>query len=207
MERVGHGGCWIWRRDRDDQVTVPDSGATKEIWRDWARQRRSDLDWEELSAAVVEGLTSWIAPDNYQTVLVFLPLAEEINLEPLLSADSQTRFVATRTPDRGGALSVHELGGPLEVHRLGFLQPHESARRVGPDEIDIALLPGLAFDLFGNRLGRGAGYFDRLLLATRQGAKLVGVVPSDLVVDELPVSAHDVPVGFLATEEGVIETA
>ncbi|MCP3998194.1 MAG: 5-formyltetrahydrofolate cyclo-ligase [bacterium] len=188
-------------------MTIPSPDAPKDTWRTWALQRRATLNWEELSTAVAEGLGSWIPPDNYQTVLVFLPLAEEINLEPLLSADSETRFVATRTPDRGGDLSIHELGGPLEVHRLGFLQPHESARRVGPDEIDIALLPGLAFDLFGNRLGRGAGYFDRLLLATRQGVRLVGVVPSDLVVDELPVSAHDVPVGFLATEEGVIETA
>ena len=78
---------------------------------------------------------------------------------------------------------------------------------VGPDEIDIALLPGLAFDLFGNRIGHGAGYFDRLLRATRQGARLVGVVPAKLVVDRLPIDPHDIPVDYLATEEGVIATA
>ena len=61
--------------------------------------------------------------------------------------------------------------------------------------------------MFMNVLGNGAGYFDRLLRATRPSAKHVGVVPSDLVVDELPVEAHDVAVDYLATEEGVIETA
>ncbi len=152
-------------------------------------------------------LSDWVVPDNYQTVLVFLPLPEEVNLNPLIERDAETRFVATRTPDRGGDLSIHELGGPLEVHRLGFLQPHASARRVSPDEIDVALLPGLAFDLYGNRLGRGAGYFDRLLRGTRHGAKLVGVVPAALVVDQLPVDPHDMPADYLATEEGVIETA
>ena len=187
-------------------MTLPEF-ESKEEWRAWARAVRAEVDWEEISDAVVAGLGEWIVPDNYRTVLVYLPMSGEINLGPLLEADTETRFVATRTPDHGGELSVHELGGPLEVHRLGFLQPHSSARMVSPDEIDVALLPGLAFDLFGNRLGRGAGYFDRLLRATRQGAKLVGVVPTALVVDRLPTEAHDMPVDYLATEEGVIETA
>ena len=185
----------------------PSPEAGKQEWREWARKQRESIDWPGVSEAVVAALQSWIVPNNYQTVLVFLPMVNEVDLNGLLEADSETRFVATRTPDSGGDLSVHELGGPLEVHRLGFLQPHESARRVGPDEIDIVLLPGLAFDLYGNRLGRGAGYFDRLLLATRTGAKLVGVVPADLVVDRLPAEPHDVAVGYLATEEGIIETA
>lgn len=186
---------------------MPGPQSPKDEWRTWARRQRAALDWEAISTAVVDSLRKWITPDNYQTVLVFLPLAEEVNLTPLVEQDSETRFVATRTPDRGGELSVHELGGPLEVHRLGFMQPHESARRVGPDEIDIALLPGLAFDLFGTRLGRGAGYFDRLLRSTRPTARLVGVVPTDLVVDRLPAADHDMPVRYLATEEGVVETA
>ncbi len=186
---------------------LPSPEAGKQEWRTWARRQREAVDWTVVSDAVVAGLKSWVVPDNYQTVLVFLPMAGEVDLNGLLEADRETRFVATRTPDSGGDLSVHELGGPLEVHRLGFLQPHESARRVGPDEIDIALIPGLAFDLYGNRLGRGAGYFDRLLPTTRPGAKLVGVVPADLVVDRLPADPHDVAMGYLATDEGVIETA
>jgi 5-formyltetrahydrofolate cyclo-ligase len=188
-------------------VTVPGSTAPKDEWRAWARVQRQTLDWEAISAQVVGSLRQWIKPDNYQTVLVFLPLPEEVNLNALIEGDSETRFVTTRTPERDRELSVHELGGPLEVHRLGFLQPHASARRVSPDEVDIALLPGLAFDLFGTRLGRGAGYFDRLLRSTRPGSTLVGIVPAALVVDRLPAEAHDMPVGYLATEEGVIETA
>lgn len=186
---------------------VPSPEAGKQEWRTWARTQREAIDWPSMSEAIVGGLQSWIVPNNYQTVLVFLPMPNEVDLNALLESDRETRFVATRTPDRGGELSVHELGGPLEVHRLGFLQPHDSARCVGPDEIDIALLPGLAFDLYGNRLGRGAGYFDRLLPATRAGAKLVGVVPAALVVDRLPSRPHDVAMDYLATDEGVIETA
>jgi 5-formyltetrahydrofolate cyclo-ligase len=189
------------------EAMLPSPESGKQEWRTWARDQRQAIDWPAVSKDIVGGLQGWIVPSNYQTVLVFLPMAGEVDLNGLIDADQETRFVATRTPDRGGELSVHELGGPLEVHRLGFLQPHDSARLVSPDEIDIALLPGLAFDLFGNRLGRGAGYFDRLMMATRPGAKLVGVVPAALVVDRLPNEPHDVAMNYLATDEGVIETA
>jgi 5-formyltetrahydrofolate cyclo-ligase len=188
-------------------VETPGPGSGKAEWREWARQRRASIDWATVSDEIVDALLRWMTPDEYQTVLVYFPLADEVSLSRLMNVDQQTRFVATRTPERDGALTVHELGGPLEVHRFGFLQPHASATMVGPDTIDVALLPGLAFDLHGNRLGHGAGYFDRLLLATRAGAKLVGVVPVAMVVDRLPVDAHDIPVRYLATEEGVIETA
>lgn len=190
-------------------MTAPPAGvaASKDDWRTWARTRREGLDWEALSMSVTEGLQAWMLADSELTVLTYLPMGGEINLVPLMESESEVRFVATRTPDRGFDLSIHELGGPLEVHRFGYLQPHPSAREVGVHEIDIALLPGLAFDLFGNRLGHGAGYFDRLLRFTRPDARLVGVVPTDLVVDRLPADSHDIPVGYLATEEGVIETA
>jgi 5-formyltetrahydrofolate cyclo-ligase len=185
----------------------PRASSSKDEWREWAKSARAAVDWEESSAAIVDGLRRWIVPSDYLTVLVFLPMIDEVNLSPLFDGDTSMRFVATRTPERGGDLSVHVLRGPLEVHRFGFLQPHSSAPVVSPDEVDIALLPGLAFDLFGNRLGRGAGYFDRLLRATRRDAKHVGVVPAALVVDRLPTDRHDIPMEHLATEEGVIETA
>lgn len=185
---------------------APGPDSPKGDWREWAKRARAELDWVSVSESIVQNLQRWIVPNDYLTVLVFLPMSHEVNLVPLLEGDPTTRFVATRTPDRG-ELTVHELGGPLEVHRFGFLQPHSSATLATPDEIDIALLPGLAFDLFGTRLGRGAGYFDRLLSSTREDARRVGVVPADLVVDRLPADIHDIPVEYLATEEGVIETA
>lgn len=186
---------------------VPAAGASKDAWREWARLAREVVDWEPVSTAVVAGIRDWVAPLDVATILVYYPMPDEVNLTSMLGEHLGARFVATRTPQYGSELTVHELGGPLEVHRFGFLQPHASAPSVSPDEIDIALIPGLAFDLWGNRLGHGAGYFDRLLRATRPGMQRVGVVPSALVVDRLPTEPHDVPVDYLATEEGVVATA
>ena len=184
----------------------PDIDADKTAFREWAIAEREGLDWPELSRAIVASLREWPPLAAASTALGYLPLPNEIDLQPLLEGPS-LRWVATRTPDREGSLTIHELGGPLVVHRYGFLQPHPSAPQVAADSVDVFLVPGLAFDLFGNRLGRGAGYFDGLLSGARQGAFTVGVVPSGLVVDQLPVEPHDVVVGYLATEEGVVKTA
>lgn len=188
-------------------MAAPRRGADKSEWRRWAEQERASVDFSRVSAAVVEHLLAWPELARARWILLFLPLADEIDLRPLLEAGLEGSFCATHTPARGGRLTVHELGGPLEVHRYGFLQPHGSAPEVDPADLDLLLLPGLAFDLWGTRLGRGAGYFDRLLMQVSDDAALLGVTPSDLVVDRLPREPHDVPVGYLATEQGVIEVA
>ncbi len=185
---------------------MPKPEADKTRWRTWARRTRADLDFVTLSGAVVTELLDWPVLVGSRRVLLFLPLDNEIDLRSLLDAGLNCSFAATRTPERGGLLTAHELGGPLEVHRIGFLQPHASAPKVDPSELDLLLLPGLAFDLWGTRLGRGAGYFDRFLLQVPATATLVGVTPAGLVVDRLPSEPHDVPVWYLATEEGVIDT-
>ena len=188
-------------------IEPPAGAVPKDEFRAWARAARAQVDWPETSRRVVAGLLRWEPLRLADTVLVFLPMPLEVDLNPLLEAAPVRRFVTTRTPDDRGTLSIHELGGPLEVHRLGFLQPHARAPRVAPTDVDVFLLPGLAFDLWGNRLGRGAGYFDELLSHARSNATRVGVVPVSLVVDRLPTGPGDVIVRYLATEEGVLAVA
>lgn len=191
----------------DEPLPAPFPGAGKDEWRTWAKGRRAQLDVAGMSDAVVSGLLAWPALRAARTVLVYLPLPDEIDLAGLRSAGLSCRFATTRTPDRDGRLTVHDIEGPLEVHRMGFLQPHAMAPQIAPDEVDMALLPGLAFDLWGTRLGRGAGYFDEFLASASRSLTKVGVVPTPLVVDRLPREAHDQQMSFLATEEGIVGVA
>ncbi len=181
--------------------------ATKDDWRTWAKHQRTEVDWAEISQQIRAALLEWDPLAAAGSVLIYLPMAEEVNLQPLLDSDLECRWLSTRTPPSGRMLTVHELGGPLEVHPFGYLQPHASAQEVPAFDVDVFLVPGLAFDLWGDRLGWGAGYYDRLLAVARAEAPLVGIVPADLVVDRLPTEVHDVAMTHLATEEGVVETA
>ncbi len=178
----------------------PAPDAPKDEWRRWARAARAEVDFTAVSPLVTTALAGWSAIRPGSTVVTYFAMGDEVDLAGL--AEGEWRLAATRTPEHGG-LTVHELGGPLEVHRFGFLQPHRSAPQVAVSEIDAVLVPGLAFDLDGGRLGRGAGYYDGLLAAVAPETLLVGIAPEAVVVDHLPTEAHDVPMTHLATETGI----
>jgi 5,10-methenyltetrahydrofolate synthetase len=151
----------------------------------------------EISVRITAALGAWSQVRG--RMLLYLPLADEPDLRSIKGPE----LYVTRTPDDGGPLTVHRLGETLERHRLGFDQPIASEPEVDPSVIDIALVPGLAFDRHGHRLGRGSGYFDRLLPKLAEGGLRVGVAPQAVVVDRLPTEPHDATVTHLATEGGI----
>ena len=88
--------------------------------------------------------------------------------------------------------------------KFGLLEPDsDTARRVDPGKLDVLLVPGLAFDETGNRLGRGRGFFDRILQETT-GTKFALAYDFQLV-EEVPVEGHDVRMDFIATETKVVK--
>jgi 5-formyltetrahydrofolate cyclo-ligase len=100
-------------------------------------------------------------------------------------------------------LTLHDFASATVKNRFGILEPPSDALEFDPSLVDVALVPGLAFDLKGTRLGYGAGYYDRLLPRLRPGILIVGVTCDALVVPDLPREDHDVRMTHLATESGV----
>lgn len=152
---------------------------------------------DPVSARITVALGAWSRLRG--RVLLYLPLPDEPDLRSIEGPE----LCVTRTPDAGGPLTIHQLGGQLEQHHLGFDQPIASEPEIDPSTIDMALVPGLAFDRNGHRLGRGSGYFDRLLPQLPERALRVGVAPQAVVVDRLPSEPHDVTMTHLVTELGI----
>lgn len=90
---------------------------------------------------------------------------------------------------------------------FGILAPAPSAPAVHPSQVDVALVPGLGFTRSGGRLGYGGGYYDRWLAQASEGITTIGVGFDVQVRDVLPVAAHDVPLCYVVTEQGVIHCA
>ena len=70
--------------------------------------------------------------------------------------------------------------------------------------LSAVLVPGLAFDRYGGRLGRGAGVYDRFLAGLPATTLRIGLVPSAFLVDRLPTEPHDVPMHAVATERELV---
>ena len=103
------------------------------------------------------------------------------------------------------ASELHDFDADLATGRFGILEPKpEAIRPAAPDQIGAVLVPGLAFDETGNRLGRGMGYFDRLLQQAR-GTRIAMAFDFQLL-GEVPAEAHDARMDFVVTETKVIKT-
>jgi len=101
-------------------------------------------------------------------------------------------------PKRVTSLEDDLTYGPYHIQ-----QPHEkNTREIALPEIDVVVVPGVAFDRRGFRLGRGAGYYDRFLKNFPQGIPLIGLAFDFQILDSLPLEPHDLSVTRVVTNSG-----
>jgi len=86
--------------------------------------------------------------------------------------------------------------------RFGILEPVKELE-TDPKKIDVVIVPGVAFDKRGYRLGYGGGYYDNFLPKLRPDAKKIALCYEFQLMDSVPVESHDVPVNMLLTEENI----
>jgi 5-formyltetrahydrofolate cyclo-ligase len=92
----------------------------------------------------------------------------------------------------------------LEIGNYGIREPKAACALVVPhEEIDVVLIPAVAFDRRRQRIGYGGGYYDRFLPKVPRAAR-IGVVFSCQIIDEVSVGPYDIPAQRIVTEEGVI---
>ncbi len=142
-----------------------------------------------------------------RTLMAFLPISGEPDLtKPCRDAlAAGKRLCLPRIDwDRGTMTPalVRSLDTGLVTTRHGIREPGADAPGVGPAELDLVLVPGVAFDASGRRLGRGSGYYDRFLAPL--SVATVGVAFELQLVPEVPAGPGDVPVGAIVTERRFI---
>jgi 5-formyltetrahydrofolate cyclo-ligase len=101
--------------------------------------------------------------------------------------------------------AIEDLGRDVAPGYRGILEPQSRRTRTVPPEIlDLAFIPGVAFDLRGGRLGFGAGFYDRLLSRLPRGIPTVGLAFDFQVIPRLPFQSHDMLLEAIVTEHRVI---
>ncbi len=139
------------------------------------------------------------------TVLLYVTaFAEEISTRLCLlhALNAGKRLLCPRVDRAGNRLRLFQIGSleaDLAPGMLGIPEPRPGCPEVDPAEVDWALVPGLAFDPGGYRLGRGAGLYDRLLPALRPDAPCWALSFECQILASLPVEPHDVPIDGVQT--------
>ncbi|MFC4637587.1 5-formyltetrahydrofolate cyclo-ligase [Deinococcus hohokamensis] len=178
-------------------LNPPSPHAPKAEWRAWARETRAGV--PDGSGPLCRALSTFLQAQGVRRVLAYRALPGEPDVSALAGEFELLTSRARFRPEPH--LTLHPWATATELSRFGALQPPADAPRVALETVDAALLPALAFDRRGVRLGYGGGFYDRLLPGF--GGLIVGVVWSALVVPALPSEPHDVLADVLATETGV----
>jgi aminodeoxychorismate synthase component I/5,10-methenyltetrahydrofolate synthetase len=160
----------------------------------------------EFSAAILERLRALPEYRAAKSVLATLAIGKEWNSRPFAEAvlADGKMLVLPRVVKKPRSLelyAVRDLGADLVPGVWGIEEPDPArCRRVAIGDVDFVLVPALAVDREGYRLGYGAGYFDRLLAGSPPRQFRVVALPDALFVERLPREAHDVAVDAVMTE-------
>lgn len=142
------------------------------------------------SSAVCAALDEWLADHpKLRTIAVYSPLPGEVDPSQAVLGLPDRRWVYPRVI--GDHLTFHT-GENLTTGSFGIREPAEGSLEIPLEEIDAFLCPGLAFDRNGGRLGRGRGFYDRLLAQAREDALKIGLCHGFQMVEDTFAEAHDV---------------
>lgn len=168
----------------------------QELRMEMARRRAEFVrDGKEVALAaqrVMSGIEALEAFGRAHTILLYASLPDELPTDGMIEKWSATKRIVLPVV-AGDSLVLREYrAGALEKGYRGIMEPSASCLQVLPSEIDFAVVPGVAFSPDGRRMGRGKGYYDRLLPQLR--CPSVGVCFPCQVVSDVPCDTNDMKV-------------
>ncbi|MGK5510023.1 5-formyltetrahydrofolate cyclo-ligase [Brevibacillus formosus] len=173
------------------------------------RKSMSAKEREQLSREVCEHLLSHERLADAKTIMAFHPFGDELDILPFLhEAKKRGQDIwlpLTNVAER--RLIPYRYTGPhmLKQGVYGIWEPDPAlAEEADVLHLDAIIVPGVAFDNKGGRMGYGGGYYDRFLATLKKLPFLVGVGFSIQVVEHVPLESHDVLLDAVVTEKGLL---
>ena len=163
---------------------------------------------EEKSRRACRNLLSTPEFQNASTIMMYLSLSHETDTsEAILSAWQLGKTVAVPKISWEQRhmipVAIHSLETGFSTGTLGLRNP-TSGVLIPYEEIELVVTPGLGFDRTGNRLGRGGSYYDRFFANPELKAQKCGLAFDEQLVEQIPVSDHDIPVDLVVTDKEVL---
>ena len=158
----------------------------------------------ELSSKIVVAVEQMPCFQEAKTVLIYYPTHNEVDLLPLIKRYKKEKTFLFPVVHRK-SMTACPYEGNDKMHRGKFNIP-EPTTPPYTGHIDMVLVPGVAFDKSGNRLGRGGGYYDRFIACLGRNTTLVGVGYDFQLVDKVPASRRDKKMQYIITPtNGVVK--
>ena len=188
----------------------------KKLLRASMLERRLNLDPDtvrEHSARILERLLSLDRVREARSAMLYLPARGEVDTWPLLDhywRNGSEVLLPRCCNGRPGIMEAYAVTSRADIAPgcFGLMEPRDDLARLVPEpRPEVVLIPALAFDRRGYRLGFGGGYYDRFLPALTSSPLLVGPAYAFQILESLPVEPWDCPVQLLVTPEEILHIA
>ena len=175
------------------------------------RQRRalSALEKSQAESVMLESLLNWEVFKNAGVSHIFISKPDEPDTRPIIEHcwNSRKKIAVPVVIPGTFDLFHSEIKSfdDLVSGMHGIQEPSPERRiKINPESFDLVIVPGVAFDRQGGRLGHGKGYYDRFLELTR--AFRLGLTFDCQLLEAVPTDGHDVPMNAILSESGIVKT-
>jgi 5-formyltetrahydrofolate cyclo-ligase len=172
--------------------------------------RRAQTEKDEISARIVASFMNLPEYNSAKTIMFYIDVRDEVRTQFALpqALASDKRIVIPFCVDGELALFLLEAMDELSTGKYKILEPRVelrdvAAKRLQPEDLDLIMVPGVAFDKQGGRTGHGKGYYDKLLQHARPDCPLVALSFECQIFPEIPVQEHDIYMDKVVTENAV----
>jgi len=174
------------------------------------RNRLTDEEVMRLSERIFSNLAENSLFHDSAHVMVYLDFKHEVKTDSIINycLEKNKKVYVPVCIAETHELCISEITSPEELRpgHYGIREPHTDFIRLSDSSlIDLVLIPGVAFDRAGSRIGFGAGYYDRFLKRLEPKAVKTALAYSFQVADHVPADEYDIPVDYIVTEKGTIK--
>ncbi|WP_040215154.1 5-formyltetrahydrofolate cyclo-ligase [Clostridium polynesiense] len=144
---------------------------------------------------------------NAKNIFLFTSFGSEVDTHEIIrQALRQGKRVAVPRVNKETKLMEAKIIDNLEDMAEGYygiLEPSEAAEEMSPESIDLIIMPGVAFDLKGGRIGYGAGFYDKFLKEVSESTPKIAIAYELQLIEEVPMESYDVRIDGVITEKRI----
>ncbi|MCB2293721.1 5-formyltetrahydrofolate cyclo-ligase [Clostridium algoriphilum] len=176
-------------------------------------QQRKSMNVQDVntfSAQIISIIMKLPQFENSRNIMLYLSFNKEVDTYPLATwclthGKNVIAPYCIQTTKQIIPYKINNITSDLTKSTFGVMEPkHNLLEKINIEDIDLIIVPGVVFDKACNRIGFGAGYYDRFLSKKLKSTPTIGIAYDYQIIDKVPTDEYDIPLDFIITENRTI---